>query len=166
MAYPTSNMLGVALGTAYATLGGSEPGSPQLGTLVDANDGSVWMFVKASTTLTQYDCLAIDEDFKANPITAALASAGQTIGWAQAAIAPATAPYFWAALQGRAGLNIRVASSCAADVALYTSATAGVLDDSATATQALVEGVVIVTTQASTTGLAGTEAIITFPRTR
>lgn len=167
MAYVVTPLMGVALDRTYASLSGSEAGSaaPQLGTMVQANDGSQWLLCQASTTIAQYYAVGVDEDFKANPLTGAFASAGYTVGWAQVAVDP-TAPYFWAALQGRANLNIAVASSCAADVALYTTTTAGVLDDSATATQALIAGVVIVTTQASTTGLAGTEAIITYARGR
>lgn len=136
-----------------------------VGTVVDAENGSKFMYVQASTTIGQFDVVGVDEDYKANPLSSTMAAAGYTIGAAQ--IAVPISEYFWLALQGRGNVNIKVASSCAADVALYTTTTAGVLDDSATATQTLVEGVVIVTTQSSTTGLAsGTEAIMTFPRGR
>jgi hypothetical protein len=58
-------------------------------------------------------------------------------------------------------VNIRVASSCAANVPLYTTATAGVLDDAAA--NNLMNGIKIVTTQASTTGLAGAPAYVIYP---
>lgn len=137
-----------------------------VGTTADGENGSKWMYVKASTTITQYDFVGVDEDYMANPLSSTMAAAGYVIGASQIGLSDLTAPYFWLCLQGRGNVNVRVASSCAADVALYTTTTAGVLDDSATATQSLVEGVVIVTTQASTTGLAGTEAIVTFPRSK
>lgn len=141
------------------------PGPPfELGQQVQGNDGSAWIFLKASTTITQYDAVGIDTSFNGNPLSSTMAAAGYAIGWAQNAVNGGD--YFWAAMQGRGGghFSIRVASSCAAGVALYTTTTAGVLDDSATATQVLIEGVVIVTTQASTTGLAGALAIATYPR--
>lgn len=130
-----------------------------LGTIANGNAGSQYMYCQASTTLSQYDCAAIDSAYKANPITTALTTDGMSIGWPQVAVDLAT-PYFWAALQGRT-INIRVASSCAANVPLYTTATAGVLDDAAA--NNLMNGVKIVTTQASTTGTAGTPAYVVFP---
>lgn len=130
-----------------------------LGTIVQGNAGSVYMYCQASTTLSQYDCAAIDSAYKANPITTALTTEGSSLGWPQVAVDLAT-PYFWAALQGRT-INIRVASSAAANVPLYTTATAGVLDDAVA--NNLVNGVRIVTTQGSTTGLAGTPAYVIFP---
>lgn len=130
-----------------------------LGTIVNGNAGSTYMYCQASTTLSQYDCAAIDNNYKANPITTALTTDGMSIGWPQVAVDLAT-PYFWAALQGRT-INIRVASSAAANVPLYTTSTAGVLDDAVA--NNLVNGVKIVTTQGSTTGLAGTPAYVIFP---
>jgi hypothetical protein len=136
-----------------------------LGDIAAGDKGSRWMYVQASTTIGQYDFVGVDEDYKANPLSSTMAAAGYVVGAAQ--IAVPISEYFWLALEGRGNINGKVASSCAADVALYTTTTAGVLDDSATATQTLVEGVVIVTTQSSTTGLAsGTELISTYPRGR
>jgi hypothetical protein len=129
-----------------------------LGTRAQGNNGTVWMYCQASTTLTQYDCSVIDSSFKANPITTALTTEGASIGFPQVAV-PIT-EYFWAALEGRT-VNIRVASSCAANVPLYTTATAGVLDDAVA--NNLMNGIKIVTTQGSTTGLAGTPAYVVYP---
>lgn len=134
-----------------------------LGHMATGEGGSVWMYVQASTTVAQYYVVGIDEDFKANPLTAAIATANHSIGVAQVAVDGAD--YFWALMCGRGGFSVAVDSSCAADVALYTSVgTAGRLDDSATATQCLVTGIRIVNTQASTTGIVGTEAIVTWPQ--
>jgi hypothetical protein len=52
-------------------------------------------------------------------------------------LALASGEYGWFARQG--GFSVKVLDSCAADVKLYTSATAGVLDDSSS-TQSLIEG--------------------------
>jgi hypothetical protein len=174
MAYPTTPLLGINLAQTFTTLNGVTAGKdpPQIGSMVQANDGSQWIFAQASTTIAANYAMAIDSTFKANPLTAALCTAGNTIAWAEQAIDPAgtsssNGPYFWAQMQGRgASMNIAVAASCAAGVPLYTTSTAGVLDDSATATQALVPGVATITTMASTTGLAGTPAIVTYAHAR
>jgi hypothetical protein len=157
MAFLTDGTVGADLDAATSA------GKFALGDIASGDKGSLWMYVQASTTIGQYDFVGVDEDYKANPLTSTAAAAGHVVGAAQ--IAVPISEYFWLALQGRGNINGKVASSCAADVALYTTTTAGVLDDSATATQTLVEGVVIVTTQSSTTGLAsGTELIATYPR--
>ncbi len=135
-----------------------------LGTISAGDNGSEWMYVQASTTIAAYDFVGADSSFKANPLSSTMAAAGITVGVSQ--IAVPISEYFWVALQGRGSISGKVAASCAAAVPLYTTTTPGTLDDSATATQSLVEGVVIVTTQASTTGLAGTPAIVTYPRSR
>jgi hypothetical protein len=141
------------------------PGPPfELGQNVAGNDGSAWIFLKASTTISAYAAVGIDTSFNGNPLSSTMAASGFAIAWPQVAVNGGD--YFWAAMQARGGgaFSILVASSAAAGVALYTTTTPGVLDDSATATQVLIEGVVIVTTQASTTGLAGALAIATYPR--
>lgn len=142
------------------------PGPPfELGQVTIGNDGTQWIWLKASTTISQYAAVGVDPStFYGNPFSSTMAAAGYAVAWPQVAVNGGD--YFWAAMQGRGGGNfsILVASSCAAGVALYTTTTPGVLDDSATATQVLIEGVVIVTTQASTTGLAGALAIATYPR--
>jgi hypothetical protein len=137
-----------------------------VGTLGEGNNGAKFIYCKASTTIPQYYAAGVDEDFQANPLSSTMAAAGMAICWPQVAVP--ISEYFWGQMEGRGvDMTIVVAASCAADTALYTTATPGVLDDSATATQSLVEGVVIVTTQASTTGLAsGTEAIVTYPRSK
>jgi hypothetical protein len=129
-----------------------------LGQLVQANSGATFMYCRASSTISQYDCVVIDSTYKANAITSSLVTEGASIGWPQ--VAAVADDYLWAALQGRT-INIRVASSAAANAALYTTATAGVLDAAA---NNLIEGVKVVTLQASTTGLAGTPAYAVYPR--
>lgn len=172
MPYPTTPTMGVNFSTAYASLNGVEAGKdpPQLGTIIQGSEGSSWMFVQASTSIPANYAVGVDELYKANPLSSTMAAAGYVVGvngtTAVDANATTGSPYFWLALQWRTGGQVAVASSCAADVALYTTTTPGILDDSATATQTLVEGIVITTTQASTTGLTGASAIVTYPRGR
>jgi len=163
--FSTENTEGIDVLQTYdiSTSTPEYPAPPfEVGQMVMGNDGSQWIFCLASTTVAAYYAVGIDSSFNANPLTSTMAASGLSVGWSQVAVDGGD--YFWAGLQGRGSFSIAVAASCAAGAALYTTTTAGVLDDSATATQTLIEGVVIVTTQASTTGLAGTPAIATYPR--
>lgn len=161
MAYATTPVAGVNLTNTFTSLT-SDPGnvlSYKVGDTVAGTDGSLWQFVKAETAITQYDCVAIDESGNAQPITKSLADQQLRIGFAQVAIS--NTHYGWVALYGSA-LSVRVQLSCAADTNLYTTGTAGILDDTST-TQTLIAGVVI-TTAADTTGPQAETARINFPR--
>ncbi len=138
-----------------------------LGTMCRGPLGQEFMYVQAgaaiSTTTKQPFCLAIDELGQAVKVTKALASAGHRIGFAPQQIISDN-DFFWARMRG-SGLNIKVGVSCAADVNLWTTATAGVLDDTSGGSHVAVLGVKIVTA-ASTSASAGStvrEAIVTNP---
>lgn len=119
--------------------------------------GTTYWYVHANGAITQYDAVGIDEDFECAALTKAIADDGWRIGFAQVAFADND--YGWVAITG-SNIRCRLAASCAADVALYTTATAGVLDD-ATTSQTKVEGVVSVTT---ITAATNAEVIATWPR--
>lgn len=142
-----------------------------LGTTARGTDGQEYVYVQAgaaiSTTTKEPYYLTVDENFQAVKGTKTAVLAGHTIAWAPP-VAIADNGFFWAIRKGT-GFNIKVAVSCAADITLYTTATAGVLDDTsggATAnSQVPVAGVVIVTA-ASTSASAGStvrEAIASWP---
>lgn len=154
MAFSTSNLLGANLGSTSTT-----PYVP-VGTIVDGDGGSRWMYVKAAGTISQYDYVTIDEDFSASAGTKAAVDDGHSIGFAQ--VAAVADDYLWVALQGRGGLSVNVLGSCAADVALYTTADAGKLDDSSTS-QSLITGITLATAN-GTSVTAACEFIATFPR--
>jgi len=165
VAYSTANMLGANLQLVYTpstTLvpyaGGSDPGYA-VGQKTQGTDGSVWTYVKASSSISQYNWVGIDENFQAAPLTKAMADAGWIIGVAQVAIASGS--YGWVCTQG-ANVTGGVLASCAADVTLYTSGTAGYLDDAAT-TQTKIDGVVLVTAN-TLTQATNLEVLLTFPR--
>ena len=128
-----------------------------LGQRAEGTDNSLWVFTKASTAITQYDTVAIDEDFNILPITTTLARTGMAVGFAQVAFVDND--YGWVALKGT-NIRARGAAACAPDIALYTSAVAGVLDDAATTTLELIRGVVFVTTASATNA----EIIATWPQ--
>lgn len=139
----------------------------KLGTRAYGPDGIEYMYVQAgaeiSTATTQPFTLAIDENYQAVKITKALAIAGHRVGFAPQQIISDN-DFFWAILSG-SNFNIKVAVSCAADITLWTTATAGVLDDTSGATHVAVFGVVLVVA-ASTSASAGStvrEALATRP---
>lgn len=160
MAYVTDGKVGVDL--TKQTAGTTTDGAGAefaLGTRVSATDGSEWVYVQAGEAIgTAAMAVAIDENFQAVKLTKALADAGHQIGFAQAAFDDNDMG--WVPVHAPGNINIRVAASCAADVQLYTTSTAGVLDDTS-ASQTLIRGVVIV---AAATNTASTrEGIAAHP---
>lgn len=117
-----------------------------VGTVVNGTDGSRWMYVQALSTIAQYDAVAIvtsgsasNANMGAVPLTTTNALTSIRIGFAQVAIA--SSKYGWVALEGN---NIRVKTliACQPAVPLFTTATAGSLDD-AIVTAGHVEGLVL-----------------------
>jgi hypothetical protein len=129
-----------------------------VGTIATCNDGSEWMYVKAGTACTIYDTVHINSSFSANPITPALAITGGRIGFAQRAF---TLDYYgWVMLRGHP--RIRVGLLCQEARPLYTTDTAGVLDDATvSASQHQVMGV-IATDSVSASESVST-AVASFP---
>lgn len=139
---------GVSTGTVE-----SSP-SHSLGEMAVGQDGSKWLYVLASASaITQYMAVGIDKNFKINRVTKALVDAGNRVGLAQVAFA--AGQYGWVALEGSNDLlKVTAKNGCLPSVALYTTATAGYLDDTA-ASQTLVNGVVLTDT-ATSSGAAKT----------
>ena len=136
-----------------------------LGTTARGTDGTEFVFCQAgaaiSTLTTEPYVLAIDEDFQAVKVTKTLASAGHTIGVAPPVAIPDN-EFFWAVTKG-SNFNVKVAVSCAADVNLWTTATAGILDDTSGATHVAVLGIKLVVAASASQSAGSTvrEAIMT-----
>ena len=168
MGYPTSGQIGIQLNKTYAGTTTDGQNAPfKLGTVIEGTDNQQYIFVQAgeaiSTTTNQPYTLAVDENYQAKKITKALAIAGHKVAFAPQIIISDN-DFFWAITRG-SNFNIKVAVSCAADITLWTTATAGVLDDTSGATHVAVFGVVLVVA-ASTSASAGStvrEVIATFP---
>jgi hypothetical protein len=157
MAFVVSGQIGVNLDLVTSV--------PQysLGTLVSTNDGGIYQYVQAASTVSQYAAVAI---FAGNTVrmleTSIVTAAGElqsrVAGFAQASMASAF--YGWVARCGKVIVN--VADDCAAGAMLFTTSTAGVLDD-ATVSGGLVLGVQLTTTSSlatAMTALAGQQAIV------
>jgi hypothetical protein len=135
---PTDGGQGVALGSRHVAANGNE-----------------FIYVQAGAAIAQYDAVAINEAWSAVPLTKALADAREKIGIAQVAFA--NTAFGWVMTRGLG--RLAVLASCAADVLLYTSATAGSLDDTAT-DQTLIRGVVLTTARGGTNGDAPCNVIV------
>jgi hypothetical protein len=132
MATATSSLIGVNL-----TANDSTAVFPT-GTLVNLNDGGQAMYVKASTSaLSTYAAVSISQNGIAMMLTTT--NGGQTprVGFAQTSIA--TSNYGWVQLGGQ--IQVQLAAQCASSAPLFTTSTAGVLDD-ATVTAGYVMGLV------------------------
>jgi len=147
MAFLTSGMIGAKLDATTAGTTTAGAGAPiALGTRMLGNDGTEWVFVQANGAITQYDCVLIDEDYQAQPITSTLAteadtSSGDLLGFAQVAFADND--FGWVAVKG-SNIRCRLSASCVAHTMLYTTASAGVLDDGSAGV--LINGLVSATT--------------------
>lgn len=153
MAFVTDGAIGIDL-TATPTTA-----EQTLGTRKTATDGQEYIYIQASGAITQYDCVGIDENYQCAAITKTIVDDGWMIGFAQVAFDDND--YGWVAIKG-SNMSVRVRASCAADVALYTTASAGVLDDTS-ASQTKIEGIVLVAAGTSA-AVSARELIATFPR--
>lgn len=124
--FATSNILGVDLTQVNATQ------THELGKSVDGTEGGRFVFCQANGAITGdgYVCI-ISESFQADMIETTLSATGfgEQVGVAMSVWADNE--YGWIQVRGTA--VIRVLASAAADTTLNTTATAGALDDDATA---------------------------------
>ncbi len=155
--YQTLNMEGIDPTTYYtnlATPGGSVtpefPAPPFLaGTKAFGSDGSEFIFVQASTSISLGDFVYIDAGittfpFSAASLTTTNAKLANCVGVASAGIVlkqsvtyiPANA-YFWACTHNNLTVN-------APSVTLYTTATAGVISSVALSTAVALNGIVCI----------------------
>lgn len=137
-----------------------------LGTRTLASDGSEWIYVKSGAAVTAYDTLWISSAFLASPITAALAITAGDVGFADAVSCSTSGQYFWAMARGNP--TIRLAANCQPAVPLYTTDTAGVLDDATASTSHYqVQGVIATTSNsAASTSIGAISSVANFPLIR
>lgn len=121
------------------------------GTIGRGNNGTEWMYVKASgAAIKQYYVAAINNSFGAAPASATTAAQGYKPGIAQAAFAQDE--YGWVAVRGGGDLKVKTAATCVKDSQLFVGTTgnsAGVVGSSSATGSCKLNGVVTVTTAAS-----------------
>jgi len=127
----------------------------RLGEYSWGQDGRLWQYVKASAAIAQYAYVKIstDDAFTAAEGTTTLLPDTEPaeVGCAQVAIADDS--YGWV-FRGHGKHKGKFAASCVHDVKIYTTATAGVVDDDDTATT-LINGLKLL---ATITGAANADA--------
>lgn len=119
------------------------------GTILTANDG-VYQYLQASADVAQYAMVKILDDVACQEGTTTLLPSTEpcAVGIAQVAIPEDS--YGWVFV-GPGLATCKVAASCNADVKLYTTATAGVVDDSSTT---LIQGLTLLTATTGATSAA------------
>ena len=129
MATVTSSLIGVNL-NAYDTTAQFAKGTQVTGT-----DGSLFEYVNTLSAIAAYNAVCIDDAGDASNLTTTNAAFYKKVAVAQISIAVSC--YGWVQRSGKMGVN--VAANCNDFVALFTTATPGVLDD-ATISECLVLG--------------------------
>lgn len=121
--------------------------------------GKEWVFVKATSAIAQYDVVTFDETYQGvvAPLGTANDARGDRVGVPSVAIASGS--YGWLQVFGPCTMN--VLASCAANVRINTTATAGSLDDDGTVGSMQVEGIYLTTARAASNGSA--PGILSYP---
>lgn len=118
------------------------------GTTTEFLGGGVAIYVSATSTISQYAAVVVDENGGAVPVTTTNSANSKRIAFAQVSIASS---YFgWVQTGGKVMVNL--AANCAPNVPLYTTATGGVLDD-AVVSDGLVIGMVATTSISNATAV-------------
>lgn len=153
--------------TSVAGAQAANPGPTRehaLGTVATGTDGTEWVYCISSGAITQFQAVGINEDFDAYSLTTALAAQSDKIGFAQ--IAFAAGEYGWIATRGT-NIKVRTKASAAADAQLWTTASAGVLDDATAAAALKIDGIVLVSAAGTAAnGAAGIEIKASWPAIR
>jgi hypothetical protein len=155
--YVTDGKIGIDLTATYAsTSAGSTtlfPVTP--GTRVNTSNNGVYMFVRAESDIAAYDAVimstfadsaSLTPVMRAVPVTTTNAAAlgYNMVGFAQNAIA--SSYYGWVGINGLLKVNLLIA--CNPKVPLYTTGTAGKLDDT-TVSAGYIQGIVATTSATS-----------------
>lgn len=116
-----------------------------LGTVIQTTAGAYYKYVQADGAKTQYFVYAIDHagQLGAGVTQTTDDTAPLLLGIPQQATSFADNEYGWVFV-GPGAARVRVLASCAIDVLIYTTATAGALDD-ASASAKVVQGLKITT---------------------
>jgi hypothetical protein len=165
----TTQFIATASAPEYPFAGGDS--RARLGEPAEGIGGSEWMLVQASTTVTAFNVVAIDNVFKANNATSLLA-ASQVYSYGIAHFKSTLADggtsgngdYFWALMIARGGFTVTINPSATRGAALYISTTVpGALTASATVFQ--MQNIVIVTAAGSSAGVTAEFVMVGYMKT-
>ncbi len=122
------------------TMADATGGEAVLGSMVRASDGNWYQYVHASGAIAQYDFVKVDYDFEITTLTTAASGTEPTaVGCAQVAFADND--YGWVA-RGGGTFTGQGAAAIADNAKIYTTATAGEVDDDSSGAD-LIQGLTI-----------------------
>jgi hypothetical protein len=142
MGYAISPILGVDLAGTTSTA------KFALGTRAETSDGGVAVYVRAASEISTFAAVGFVAPNSVQMLTTTLAATVKKIGFAQTSIA--SAYYGWVHEDGNVKVNL--AANCDDAVPLFTTATAGVLDD-ATVSAAFINGLLSTVTISNATAV-------------
>lgn len=119
-----------------------------VGTRASTSDGGEAVYVQALSEISTYAAVSIYADNTAQMLTTTTSATTKRVGFAQTSIA--SGYYGWVQTSGTVKVNL--AANCDDNVPLYTTATAGVLDDAVVST-GLVLGVTSTVTISNATAV-------------
>lgn len=144
----TSSMLGVNLGAYDAAPGAFAPGTQILTT-----QGGMFEYCNVLSAISTYNAVIIDDNGNASNLTTTNAAFWKKVGVAQVSIAVSC--FGWIQRSGK--MIVNVAAQCQDFVALFTTATPGVVDD-ITVSEALILGLNIYQSSSNATAATGLAA--------
>lgn len=154
MAYQTGSNIGVNLNSSDGTTS-----QFSIGTRVNGNNDSLWVYVQANGAISAGDCVLINSTGTATRATASNVNAVNTeIGFAQFAIADTE--YAWVARNGY-NLTVAVSATTSGSAVLYIATTSGKLSN--TASSGTLAGVQVATVS-STATFTTTTGSLSWPR--
>jgi len=160
VAYSITPLMGIdPSATSSLAVGSSTVYSPEytLGARAKLSDTGEAIYIKATSAITAGDVLLISAAGAGVPITTALSDKGGTTPHQVIAVANTTlasGQHGWACTGGTPLAGISVLASCVRGSPLYTTTTAGALDDTETSAH-LVNNVYITTTATGAAVTAG-----------
>ena len=130
-----------------------------LGDLYTDSSGNIWVYVKASAAISQYDVVTYDETYSTTvaPVSTSNDARGDKLGVAPVAFAQNE--YGFLQISGPCTMNVK--ASCVANVRLNTTATAGSPDDDGGSGSIQLEGFYLTATRTASDGSAA--GILNFP---
>lgn len=128
MGISVGNLIGaanVAVADANTQNGVSVPPAFALGTVQPLSDGGHAIYVKALSELSAFAACAVYADGTAQMLTTTIAATCKRVAWAQTSVPSGN--FAW--LQAGGSFRANLLANCAPSVPLYTTGTAGALDD-------------------------------------
>ncbi len=163
--YSTSNTAGINFTQTFTPPAAGSYNTGQLaplalGQIVEGTDGSKWVYCLAGSggvTGLGY-VVVMDEAFGAVMMSNSVGGLGDKIGVSP--VAASAGDYFWVQVYGTCD-DIRVAASCAANVVLASTTTAGEIDDAVATPTKNITGIILTTARGGTAGNA--PGMLNFP---